>query len=57
MVDQNNTFQFEFKLFRGINKRDDENNLPNGQSPEAQNFEIVRQTGLKKKEGFRKVIQ
>lgn len=56
MVDQNATFQYEYKFFRGINKRDDENNLPIGQSPEAQNFEIVKQTGLKKKLGFEELF-
>lgn len=56
MVDQNTTFQYEYKLFRGINKRDDENNLTIGQSPEAQNFEIVKQTGLKKKKGFEELF-
>ena len=56
MVDQNATVQFEYKFFRGINKRDDENNLPMGQSPEAQNFEIVKETGLKKKAGFEEIF-
>ena len=52
MVDQNATFQYEYKIFRGVNKRDDENNLPLGQSPEATNFDITKLTGLKKKAGF-----
>lgn len=56
MVDQNSTFEFEYKFFRGINKRDDENNLPVGESPEAQNFEIVKQTGLRKKAGFEELF-
>lgn len=53
MVDRGDaTKTFEYKFFRGINKRDDENNLPIGQTPEAQNFELVNQTGLQKKLGF-----
>jgi hypothetical protein len=46
------TQTLEYKFFRGLNKRDDENNLQLGQTPDAQNFDIVRQTGLKKKDGF-----
>ena len=57
MVDQGQTtFEYEYKLFRGINKRDDENNLIIGQSPEAQNFDITKQTGLKKKAGFEELF-
>lgn len=52
MVDAVQTQILEYKFFRGLNKRDDENNLQIGQSPNAQNFDIVRQTGLKKKDGF-----
>lgn len=52
MVDFNETQTLAYKYFRGINARDDENNLPIGQTPDAQNFEVVKQTGLKKREGF-----
>jgi len=56
MVDQGATFQYEYKLFRGLNKRDDENNLIIGQTPEAQNFDLTKQTGLKKKAGFEELF-
>lgn len=52
MVDVAETQILEYKFFRGLNKRDDENNLQLGQTPNAQNFDIVRQTGLKKRDGF-----
>lgn len=52
MVDTNATQSFEYKFFRGLNLRDDENNLPMGQTPFAQNFEITKTTGLKKRSGF-----
>jgi hypothetical protein len=52
MVDNATTQILEYKFFRGLNKRDDENNLPIGQTPNAQNFEIVKQSGLKKRKGF-----
>lgn len=52
MVDVDGTQSFEYKFFRGLNLRDDENNLPIGQTPFAQNFEITKLTGLKKKSGI-----
>lgn len=52
MVDQQGTLIFEYPLFRGINLRDDENKLPLGESPDAQNFELLRRTGLRKKKGW-----
>lgn len=52
MVDIGATQTLDYKLFRGLNTRDDENNLPLGQTPFAQNFELTRLTGLKKKLGF-----
>jgi hypothetical protein len=52
MVDVEGTQSFEYKFFRGLNLRDDENNLPMGQTPFAQNFEITKLTGLKKRSGF-----
>ena len=46
------TKTFKYPFFRGINLRDDENELILGQSPAAQNFELLRRTGLRKKKGF-----
>lgn len=52
MVDTDGTLSFEYKFFRGLNLRDDENNLPIGQTPFGQNFEITKLTGLKKRSGI-----
>lgn len=52
MADLEATQSLEYKFFRGLNFRDDENNLPIGQTPFAQNFEITKLTGLKKRAGF-----
>ncbi len=49
MVDLNSTGSFVYDKFSlGLNYRDDENTIPIGETPSAQNFEIVPKTGLKK---------
>lgn len=52
MVDIGSTKSYPIVSFRGLNKRDDENYLPIGETPSAQNFEIVKRTGLTKRAGF-----
>lgn len=52
MVDIGATKAYPIVAFRGLNKRDDENYLPIGETPYAQNFEVVKRTGLAKRAGF-----
>lgn len=48
-----NTQTFTYKFFNeGLNLRDDEIDLPIGETPRAHNIEIVRRTGLEKIKGF-----
>jgi hypothetical protein len=52
MVDtESGTFVYS-DFSQGLNLRDDENNLPIGETPFAQNFEIVPATGLAKIKGW-----
>ena len=47
-----NTLEFVYENFgEGLNFRDDEIRLPIGETPFAQNIEIVKATGLQKKLG------
>lgn len=53
MVDVNTSGTLTYSNFSlGLNYRDDQNTLPIGETPFAQNFEIVPETGLKKINGW-----
>lgn len=55
MVVRNKTFIYE-NFGEGLNLRDDEIKLRIGETPRAQNVEIVKKTGLEKLTGFEKVF-
>lgn len=56
MPDVNYSQNYVYNVFKGLNYRDDEDQLEIGKTPKARNFEIVAAYGIGKRQGIEKAI-
>jgi hypothetical protein len=57
VVDTNFSQSFVYNVFKGLNYRDDEDQLELGKTPKARNFEITAQYGLANRKGIKELIR